>query len=79
MMSSQTKDEVTGAAMKRLQNELPGGLTVQSILDVPPQELNHLIGQVGFHNRKTEYIKKAARVLREEYNDDIPETVEDMM
>ncbi|KAF3933130.1 hypothetical protein ABW19_dt0202641 [Dactylella cylindrospora] len=79
MMSSQTKDQVTGAAMQRLQTELPGGLTLESILEVSPATLNEMIGQVGFHNRKTEYIKKAAVVLRDKYNGDIPEKVEDMM
>ncbi|KAF3932046.1 hypothetical protein ABW20_dc0104684 [Dactylellina cionopaga] len=79
MMSSQTKDQVTGEAMRRLQTELPGGLTLESILEVAPARLNELIGQVGFHNRKTEYIKKAAVVLRDKFDGDIPETVEDMM
>ncbi|KAF3915097.1 hypothetical protein ABW21_db0209701 [Orbilia brochopaga] len=79
MMSSQTKDQVTGEAMRRLQTELPGGLTLESILEVAPARLNELIGQVGFHNRKTEYIKKAAVVLRDKFGGDIPEKVEDMM
>ncbi|KAK6332521.1 DNA N-glycosylase and apurinic/apyrimidinic (AP) lyase [Orbilia blumenaviensis] len=79
MMSSQTKDQVTGEAMRRLQTELPGGLTLDSILEVSPARLNELIGQVGFHNRKTEYIKKAAVVLRDKFDGDIPTEVEDMM
>lgn len=79
MMSSQTKDQVTGEAMRRLQTELPGGLTLESILEVSPARLNELIGQVGFHNRKTEYIKKAAVVLRDKFGGDIPTEVEDMM
>ncbi|EGX50538.1 hypothetical protein AOL_s00075g174 [Orbilia oligospora ATCC 24927] len=79
MMSSQTKDQVTGEAMRRLQTELPGGLTLESILEVSPARLNELIGQVGFHNRKTEYIKKAAVVLRDKFDGDIPTEVEDMM
>ncbi|EWC46591.1 hypothetical protein DRE_04078 [Drechslerella stenobrocha 248] len=79
MMSSQTKDQVTGDAMRRLQTELPGGLTLESILAVAPARLNEMIGQVGFHNRKTEYIKKAAVVLRDKFGGDIPSTIEDMM
>ncbi|KAK6507262.1 DNA N-glycosylase and apurinic/apyrimidinic (AP) lyase [Arthrobotrys musiformis] len=79
MMSSQTKDQVTGEAMRRLQTELPGGLTLESILQVSPTRLNELICQVGFHNRKTEYIKKAAVVLRDKFDGDIPTSVEDMM
>lgn len=30
--------------------------------------------QVGFHNRKTEYIKKAAVIMRDKHGGDIPDT-----
>jgi len=41
--------------------------------------LNGLIWKVGFHNKKTTYIKKVAEILMEEYGGDIPHTVEGMM
>jgi len=76
MLSSQTKDTVTSVAVRRLQKELKGGLTIQSILDVPSEELNTIIGAVGFHNKKTIYLKQVAEICRVQYNGDIPDTAE---
>jgi endonuclease III len=88
MLSSQTKDTVTAAAMQRLHTELvpqepagdgelpASGLTVQNILSCDPKHLDNLIGKVGFHNNKTRYIKAAAEMLTNEFNGDIPDTVE---
>ncbi|KAI5820289.1 DNA glycosylase [Pyronema omphalodes] len=76
MLSSQTKDTTNAAAMSRLRKEIPGGLTLQTILDIDPPRLNELIGAVGFHRRKTEYIKKTAVILRDQFNGDIPDSIE---
>lgn len=88
MLSSQTKDTVTAAAMQRLHTELvpqkastdgktaASGLTVQNVLSCDAKHLDNLIGKVGFHNNKTRYIKAAAEILHSEYNGDIPDTVE---
>ncbi|CAL8142627.1 unnamed protein product [Orchesella dallaii] len=76
MLSSQTKDQVTYAAMERLKAR---GLTVQSMLDVDEKELGDLLNPVSFYKRKSIYIKKAAKMLRDSYADDIPATVEDLM
>ncbi|KAG0269231.1 DNA N-glycosylase and apurinic/apyrimidinic (AP) lyase [Linnemannia exigua] len=76
MLSSQTKDTVTSVAVRKLQKELKGGLTIQSILDVPSEELNSMIGAVGFHNKKTIYLKQVAEICRDQYHGDIPDTAE---
>ena len=77
MLSSQTKDTTNAIAMRRLQTELPSpGLTLQNILDVDPVRLNEMIYVVGFHNNKTKYIKAAALILRDQFNGDIPDTIE---
>lgn len=88
MLSSQTKDTVTAAAMQRLHTELvpqetladgktaASGLTVHNILSCDAKHLDNLIGKVGFHNNKTRYIKAAAEMLNSKYNGDIPDTVE---
>lgn len=52
MLSSQTKDEVTWAAMEKLKRH---GLTVDKILATSDVELDSMIAQVGFHNKKTQY------------------------
>ncbi|KIX05397.1 uncharacterized protein Z518_06269 [Rhinocladiella mackenziei CBS 650.93] len=91
MLSSQTKDTVTAAAMHRLHTELvpqqpategreqQSSLTVENIIACDPKHLDELIGKVGFHNNKTKYIKQAATILKQEYNSDIPDTIEGLV
>jgi endonuclease-3 len=86
MLSSQTKDTVNAAAMKRLQTELPAckqgaapGLNLENVLAVDPSVLNGLIHAVGFHNNKTRYIKATAEILRDRHAGDIPDSVEGLM
>ena len=55
MLSAQTKDTVTSAAVKKLQNTLPGGLTLDSIIQVDEGVLDGYIKSVGFHTRKAKY------------------------
>jgi len=86
MLSSQTKDTTNAVAMSRLQKELPPykegapiGLNLQNILAVDPKLLNELIWVVGFHNNKTKYIKAAAEILRDQWDGDIPDSIEGLM
>ncbi|KIV84054.1 hypothetical protein PV11_06028 [Exophiala sideris] len=91
MLSSQTKDTVTAAAMQRLHTELvpqvpdkdgkvqQSTLTVENMIACDPKHLDSLIGKVGFHNNKTKYIKQVATILRDEYNSDIPNTIEGLV
>jgi len=79
MLSSQTKDTVTAAAMKILQAKLPGGFCLESLLTAEPEELNRLIEKVGFHNNKTKFIKAMAVILRDRYGSDIPDTIDGLV
>ncbi|GMS89948.1 hypothetical protein PENTCL1PPCAC_12123, partial [Pristionchus entomophagus] len=73
MLSSQTKDEVTSAAMMRLRAV---DCSINSILSMRRSELEELLKPVGFYRRKAEYIQEAAAVLKEKHAGDIPDTVE---
>ncbi|CAH0579469.1 unnamed protein product [Chrysodeixis includens] len=73
MLSSQTKDQVTFAAMERLRTR---GLTVDSVLGMSDDELGKLIYPVGFWRTKVKYIKKTTQTLKEQYNGDIPDSAE---
>ncbi|EME50318.1 hypothetical protein DOTSEDRAFT_68994 [Dothistroma septosporum NZE10] len=79
MLSSQTKDTVTAAAIRNMQENLPGGFTLQSLIDVSPEDLNNLISKVGFHNNKTKFLKSVAVILREKFDGDIPDTIEGLI
>ncbi|CAG8741906.1 27259_t:CDS:2 [Dentiscutata erythropus] len=79
MLSSQTKDQVTAAAMQNLRQQLKGGLNMESIMQVDEEFLDQCISKVGFHRRKAKYIKQAAKICKEEYDGDIPSSVEGLM
>ncbi|XP_076325936.1 nth-like DNA glycosylase 1 isoform X2 [Tachypleus tridentatus] len=75
MLSSQTKDEVTHAAMERLRAR---GLTIDNILETSDDELGRLIYPVGFWRKKVEYLKKTAQILKDQFSGDIPTSVDEL-
>nr|XP_002733128.2 PREDICTED: endonuclease III-like protein 1-like [Saccoglossus kowalevskii] len=75
MLSSQTKDQVTSAAMDRLKTH---GLTISNILKTSDKKLGELIYPVGFWKRKVEYIKKTSTLLESQYDNDIPSTISEL-
>ena len=76
MLSPQTKDNITYETTKKL---IEYGLNIDNILKISEKELVDLIFKVSFHNVKAKNIKKLAEKLREEYNDDVPETLDEII
>ncbi|XP_041363106.1 endonuclease III-like protein 1 isoform X2 [Gigantopelta aegis] len=75
MLSSQTKDQVTSAAMIRLRKH---GCSIENILKTSDEKLAQLIYPVGFTKTKVGYIKRTSQILKDEYDMDIPNTVVDL-
>ncbi|XP_029171637.1 endonuclease III-like protein 1 [Nylanderia fulva] len=75
MLSSQTKDQVTHAAMQRLNIY---GCKPDIIAATPDDVLGKLIYPVGFWKRKVEYIKRTSVILLNKYNGDIPKTIKEL-
>ncbi|KAI9069485.1 DNA glycosylase [Trametes sanguinea] len=78
MLSSQTKDEVTDAAVAKLREAVGGSLSVDAILQADESAISEAICKVGFWRRKTQYIRQAAQKLRDEFGGDIPKTVDEL-
>ncbi|KAH9842465.1 DNA glycosylase [Rhodofomes roseus] len=78
MLSSQTKDEVTSAAVRKLREAVGGSLSVDAVLATNDDAVSEAICKVGFWRRKTDYIKRTARRLQDEYDGDIPKTVDEL-
>lgn len=53
MLSSQTKDEVTDAAVTKLRDAVGGSLSVDAILQAEESAIADAICKVGFWRRKT--------------------------
>ncbi|KAA8595133.1 endonuclease III-like protein 1 isoform X1 [Etheostoma spectabile] len=76
MLSSQTKDQVTAAAMQKLRAH---GCTVDNILTTEDEALGKLIHPVGFWRTKVKYLKLTSAMLQKEFGGDIPDSVEGLV
>ncbi|KAM0792169.1 hypothetical protein ACM66B_004866 [Microbotryomycetes sp. NB124-2] len=79
MLSSQTKDPVTHQATQNLRTQLPGGLTLDGLLQATPEQIDACICKVGFHNIKTANLKKLAIRLRDEHGGDVPSDLHSLL
>ncbi|KAF7777687.1 hypothetical protein Agabi119p4_3759 [Agaricus bisporus var. burnettii] len=78
MLSSQTKDEVTDAAVTKLRAAVGGTLSVEAIIAADESVMSEAINKVGFWRRKTGYIKRAAQMLHDDFDSDVPKTVDEL-
>ena len=78
LLSSQTKDPVTAAAMGRLR-AMPGGLTVDTVRGMDEATLAELLHPVGFRHNKAKYLKASAQLLVERHGGCVPDTKEDLV
>lgn len=76
MLSSQTKDGVTYAAMDRLKTH---GLTPEKMVEISTGELEQLLYPVSFYKTKAKNIQKAAQLLIDQYNSDIPNDIKGLV
>ncbi|KAG8089641.1 hypothetical protein GUJ93_ZPchr0011g27392 [Zizania palustris] len=77
MMSSQTKDEVTHAAVERLSEK--GLLDPDAIVRTDEATLANLIKPVGFYQRKANFIKEASKICLEHFGGDIPSSLNELL
>ncbi|XP_034386737.1 uncharacterized protein nthl1 isoform X2 [Cyclopterus lumpus] len=76
MLSSQTKDQVTAAAMQKLRAH---GCTVDNIITTDDEALGRLIYPVGFWRTKVKYLKLTSAMLQKKFAGDIPDSVEGLV
>ena len=48
------------------------------MLDTSDQKLGELIYPVGFWKRKVQYIKETSQILKDKYNSDIPDSIQEL-
>ncbi|KAH0559683.1 hypothetical protein GP486_003803 [Trichoglossum hirsutum] len=82
MLSPQTRDTATAAAMRTLQTTphlQPAGLTLSSVLGLSPETLTSLIQPVGFSTTKAHNILRTCQLLVKHHSSDIPATIPDLL
>lgn len=75
LLSSQTRDEQTSAAVARL---MEWGLTVEKICETTEEDLAEFLKGVRFARRKAGFLKKTATILHEQYGGDVPTTEKEL-
>ncbi|EAN80159.1 endonuclease III, putative [Trypanosoma equiperdum] len=76
MLSAQTKDHVTAAAMHSL---IDHGCTPETIYKMPESKLNEFISKVGFHNTKARNIKAATESILQLHKGTVPRSYEGLV
>ncbi len=76
ILSARTKDEVTAAAAKRLFAQAD---SLKALKGLSVQELEKIIYPVGFFRNKAKYLADLPAVLQDEFDGQIPDTVEELI
>lgn len=76
VLSARTKDEVTGAASRRLFSKVR---TIKDMQAIPQPRLEKLIYPVCFYRNKSKALKEMALVLENDYNGMVPDTINELV
>jgi len=76
ILSLRTKDKVTGEASARL---FSVARTPLEIFEIDEARLRKLIYPVGFYPTKAKRLKEISRILIEQYNSEVPDTIEALL
>ena len=76
MLSARTRDETTAEVAGELFKEIK---TFQDILDAPEKKLEKTIKKIGFYKTKVKYMKGIAKMILEDFNGKVPETIEELI
>ena len=76
VLSLRTKDEVTRDASLRLFEKAP---TVSELDRLSENEIAQLIYPVGFYTTKAKNLKRIARIIIQEHNGKVPDTLEELL
>lgn len=76
ILSQRTKDTNTHRASQALFSEYG---TPEELAYASEEEVKELIEPAGFYNVKTERIMEVARIIHEEYGDEVPEDLDELL
>ncbi|KAJ7221509.1 DNA glycosylase [Mycena pura] len=79
ILSPQTTDKVVDAAVITLRTALGGSVSLDAVLAADPIVISDAINKVGMWRAKTKYLKASAEKLRDDFDGDVPQTIEDLL
>lgn len=76
ILSARTKDETTAKVCERLFSKIKSANDLEML---PVKQIEKLIYPVGFYKTKAKHLKRLPIVLKEEFNKNIPDKIEDLL
>ena len=75
-LSAQCTDERVNIVCRQLFSALP---TANDMADAPIEQIEELIKSCGLYRGKAQSIKESSQIIREKYNGQVPDTMEDLL
>ena len=76
MLSARTKDETTAQVLQKLFTKVNCAEDFQKLT---LKEIEDLIYPIGFYHQKARYLKELPSVLKDKFNNEIPQTIEELI
>ncbi|WP_423792318.1 DUF123 domain-containing protein [Methanocaldococcus indicus] len=76
IISARTRDEVTEEVSKKLFKRVKD---VDDLINIDEEELSNLIYPAGFYKVKAKKLKELAKTLKDKYNGEIPDNLEELL
>ena len=76
ILSARTKDEVTSKAAEKLYSKVK---SFNDLYKLSIKEIEELIYPVGFYKTKARHLKLLPKIIKKEFNNKIPDTVEELI
>ncbi len=76
LLSARTKDETTELVSKKLYKKIKN---IDDLINIDEEELKELIYPVGFYKTKAKHLKKLAEMIKNEFNGNIPNNIDDLI
>lgn len=76
IISPQVNDEMANMVSTKLWNEYEG---TETISEAPLEKIKEIIRPAGFYNVKAKHIKESAKLLINEFDSELPDTVEELI
>jgi endonuclease-3 len=75
ILSAHTTDKSVNSVTPELFKEYPDS---EALMDADPDAVKEIIRPVGTYNRKTKYVMGTARMLVEDFGEEVPKTIKDL-
>jgi len=76
ILSARTNDKTTTEAAKKLFTKVKN---IGDLERIPLNQVERLIHPVGFYKNKAKYLKQMPKVLKEKFNNKIPQTIDELV